>query len=308
MKNRKKLLVLLDGSERSMKTVEYVSRVRPFAGTHIVLFHVFSGVPEWYWDLEKEPKDLHETDQLKTWEAQKKKEIKDYMEKARQLLIDAGFSEDFVEITIRKKQKGISRDILEEARQGYSAVVIRRQGLGEVEGITVGGVGTKLMGTLSFMPLIVAGKKPSNEKMLLAIDGSPASISAVDFVGDLVGGFGYEVGLFHVIRGFSNILYDKLDFMMPAKNIEAAKNKIMTLFRKLKDKLAAYGVSPEKISFKVKIGALSRAEAIVHEAKKDEYGTIVMGRKGLSQVHEFLMGRVTNKVIYTGHKYTIWII
>jgi len=308
MKNQKKLLVLLDGSERSMKTVEYVSQVRPFAGMHIVLFHVFSGVPEWYWDMEKEPKNFHEIDQLKAWETQKKKEIEYYMKKARQLLIDAGFSEDSVEITILKRQKGISRDIIEEAKQGYSAVVLRRRGLGEVEGITVGSVGTKLMGGLSFMPIIVAGKKPSNEKFLIAVDGSPSSINAVNFVGDLVGGFGYEVGLFHVIRGTGSILPDMLDFMMPAKNIEAAKNEMMARFRKLKDKLAASGVSPEKISFKVKPGVFSRAEAIVHEAKKEEYGTIVMGRRGLSKVQEFPMGRVTNKVIFTGHKYTIWII
>ncbi len=308
MENRKKLLVLLDGSERSMKTVEYVSRVRPFAGMHIVLFHVFSDVPEWYWDMEKDPKNLHEINLFKAWETQKKKEIEDYMENARQLLIDAGFSEDFVEITIHKKQKGISRDIIEEAKLGYGAVVLRRQGLGELEGVTVGGVGTRLMGALSFLPIIVAGIKPSNEKMLLAIDGSAASISAVHFVGDLVGKFGYEVGLFHVIRGVGSMLSKKFDFMMPAANAEAPVNEMMALFRELKKRLTTSGLSPEKISFKIKTGAFSRAEAIVHEAKKEEYGTIVMGRKGLSLVQEFLMGRVTNKVIYTGHKYTIWII
>lgn len=308
MKLLKKILVLLDGSMRSMRTVEYISRGRLFAGMHVVLFHVFSGVPEWYWDMEKEPEDFHESNHLRAWEIQKKREIEDYMGKARQLLIEAGFFDDHVEILIRKRQKGIDGDIIDEAKQGYHAVVLRRRGMGEVEGITVGGVATRLMGALSFMPLLVAGQKPSNEKILIAVDGSPASIQAVEFVCDLTGEFGYEIRLLHVIRSTRNILSDSLEFLMPPKDMAGAKNEIMALFAGLKGKLTKSGISPEKISCEIKSGVYSRAAAIVHEAEKGGYGTIVVGRKGLSNVHQFLMGRVTNKVIYTGNKYTVWIV
>ncbi|MEE8620893.1 MAG: universal stress protein [Syntrophobacteria bacterium] len=44
------------------------------------------------------------------------------------------------------------------------------------------------------------------------------------------------------------------------------------------------------------------------EAQEGEYGTIVMGRRGLSKVREFLMGRVTNKVLHRAEGFAVWIV
>ncbi|UCD80927.1 MAG: universal stress protein, partial [Desulfobacterales bacterium] len=56
------------------------------------------------------------------------------------------------------------------------------------------------------------------------------------------------------------------------------------------------------------VGVQSRAEAIVNEARKQNYGTIVMGRRGLSQVKSFFIGRVTNKVIYLVKDRSVWVV
>ena len=55
------LLVALDGSERSLGTVGYLSQVAPLRRARIRLFHVLSGVPEAYWDLIKEPAVTEQT-------------------------------------------------------------------------------------------------------------------------------------------------------------------------------------------------------------------------------------------------------
>ena len=47
---------------------------------------------------------------------------------------------------------------------------------------------------------------------------------------------------------------------------------------------------------------------ILQEAKEGGYGTIVMGRRGLSKVHEFLLGRVTTKVLQRAEKFAVWIV
>ena len=50
---QKKMLVLVDGSERAIHTVNYVKDFMPVdENTRIVLFHVFSGMPEEYRELE----------------------------------------------------------------------------------------------------------------------------------------------------------------------------------------------------------------------------------------------------------------
>lgn len=56
-------------------------------------------------------------------------------------------------------------------------------------------------------------------------------------------------------------------------------------------------ISPERITARVLTGVRSRASSVIEDARKGGYGTIAVGRKGLSEVTDFSMGRVTNKLI-----------
>ena len=59
---------------------------------------------------------------------------------------------------------------------------------------------------------------------------------------------------------------------------------------------------------KIITGAHSRAGAIVQEAKQGGYGTIVVGRTGLSKVRDFFMGRVSNKVVHLAKENAVWVV
>ena len=52
----------------------------------------------------------------------------------------------------------------------------------------------------------------------------------------------------------------------------------------------------------------SRSGDIIREAREGAYGTIVMGRRGLSKVRDFLMGRVTSKVLNQAEDFAVWIV
>lgn len=309
MTDQKKILILIDGSERSMQTLDYVGSLTPFKKNKLVLFHVFSGVPECYWDLERTPQNQHAISQLLAWECQRKKEIDSFAQNARQTLINAGFSKDSVELKIQKRQNGVARDILKEAQKGnYTAVVLRRRGVGALEGMVVGSIANKLFSKLTFCPLIIAGRHPAREKLLIAIDGSLSSMQAVDFVTGNLDGQNYSVGLIHVIRGFGSLVPDNPEFLMPAENVELAHNEMMELFADVKTKFIKAGFDENKISERIITGVYSRAGAIVQEAEAGGYGTIVIGRQGLSKVREFFMGRVCNKVIQCGRQFSVWVI
>ena len=112
MTDQKKLLILIDGSERSMQTLQYVGQLAPFRNYKLILFHVFSGVPECYWDLERTPQNKHAIAQLIAWESQRKKEINSFALNAKQTLVNFGISEELVEIKIQKRNIGVARDIL----------------------------------------------------------------------------------------------------------------------------------------------------------------------------------------------------
>ena len=44
------------------------------------------------------------------------------------------------------------------------------------------------------------------------------------------------------------------------------------------------------------------------EAEGGGYSTIVVGRRGLSKIEAFFMGRVGHKVVYGGKKFTVWVV
>jgi len=199
---QKKLLVLVDGSERTTQTVNYVKNFMPVdEHTRIVLFHVFSGMPEEYRELEQEPTCVNAVHQLKNRKMEEKRKIRAYLEQAKENLIAGGFSERSIEVKFHSLENGVARDIINEARNGYSAVVLRRRGMGALKNIILGSVAVKLLQSLTFIPIMIVGQAPPVKKIVLAVDASPASMKAIEFVASLLGGLEYEVCVFHAIPG-----------------------------------------------------------------------------------------------------------
>jgi nucleotide-binding universal stress UspA family protein len=282
----------------------------------IVLFHASSGIPEEYRELAPEPSCINVVDQLKNPETQEKGKLRACLEQAKNILISGGFSELSIEVKLHSLEKGVARDIIDEARNGYSAVVMRRRGMGAVRNIILGSVAVNLLQSLTFIPIIIVGQTPPVKKILLAVDASPASMKAIEFVASLLGGHGYEVCVFHAIPGLGAINFDlsKIDKReapevdMSDTCLEAFKLKVARLFQDVKDRLMASGFESEKISEKILSGVHSRSDAIVKEAEEGGYGTIVVGRRGLSRVDAFFMGRVGHEVVYRGKNFSVWVV
>jgi len=313
----KKMLILVDGSERTLQTVNYIKDFMPVdENTRIVLFHVFSGIPEEYRELAQEPTCITVVDQLKNRETQEKGKIRACLEQAKNILISGGFPERSIEIIFHRLEKGVARDIIDEARKGYTAVVLRRRGMGALKNIILGSVAVKLLQALTFIPILIVGQEPAVKKILLAVDASPASMKAVDFVASLLGGHGYAVCIFHAIPGLGAIHFDLSEGCRPELPevdmsdtcLEAFKLKVARLFQDVKGRLMTSGFESEKISEKIISGVRSRSDAIVKEAEGGGFGTIVVGRRGLSKVEAFFMGRVGHEVVYGGKRFSVWVV
>jgi len=314
---QKKLLVLVDGSERSIQTVNYVKDFMPVdEHTRIVLFHVFSGVPEEYRELENEPTCVGAVSQLKSRGTEQKRKIRAYLEEAKKILIAGGFSGQSIEIKFHFLEKGVARDIINEARNGYSAVVLRRRGMGALKSIILGSVAVKLLQSLTSIPIIIVGQAAPVKKILLAVDDSPCSMKAVEFVASLLGGHGYEAHIFHAIPGLGAINFELPEVNKPKfpkienlnNCVEAFRTKITQQFQFIKKMVLESGFEFEKISEKIISGVPSRSQAIIKEAEACGCGTIVVGRRGISKIEAFFMGRVGHKVIYGGKKFTVWVV
>ena len=314
MRMQKKFLILVDGSERTLQTIDYIKNALPVDGnTQLVLFHVYNGIPDEFRELVREPGCTTLMDQLQNQEVQEKGKMRTCLEQAKFFLISSGFSESSVEIKFHRLEKGVARDIIEEARNGYTAVIMRRRGFGFLKNIILGSVAVKLLQALTFIPILIAGQVPVTKKILLAVDMSPASMKAVEFVASLTGQSSYEVCIFHAVPGLGAIHFDLSEICIPETSEESAclrafKLKVAQLFHHIKERLTTSGFRADRISEKIVSGVLSRSDAIIREAEEGGFDTIVVGRRGISKVEAFFMGRVGHEVVYGGKKFTVWVV
>jgi len=318
MSEKRRLLMALDGSEQSFEAVRYASQVLPPEKLKVVLFHVRSKIPESFWDIEKNPSFRHRLAPVAAWAMQQEKAMEEFMERSRQLLVDRGIPQEAVDVRIKDREVGIARDIAREAQKDYDAVVVGRWGMSKIKDLVWGGIANKLVGHLVQSPLWVVGGSPQPGKYLVAMDGSDEAMRAVDYVGSMLAGSDCAVTLFHVLRSFEFLSLGFEGAFVPGPAVlggeeikaefQRAEEAIKTVCNQARDRLEEAGLKGDQISTKIVAGAASRAQAIVEEAKNEGYGTIVVGRRGLSMVEEFFMGRVSSKVIQLAKEMAVWVV
>jgi nucleotide-binding universal stress UspA family protein len=297
-----RILLALDGSDQSLEAARYVSKLVLPNRLEIVLFHVRSKIPESFWDIEKNPTYRHQLAPIAAWSTQEESRIQEFMEEARQIFFDQGVPEKSVTIKIQEKEEGVARDILREAQNDYRMVAVGRWGVSKLKDLVWGSIANKLVGHLSQSPLCVVGGTPRPGKLLIAMDSSPDALRTVEYVGAMLAKTDWQVSLFHVIRGVE-------DWMAEAQEeFYQAEKTIVDLFEQAIARLKKAGVKADLISTKTVTRVPSRAKAIYEEARHGGYGTIVVGRRGLSRVEDFFIGRVSNKVMQLAKDMAVWVV
>lgn len=304
----KKLLVAMDGSERALRTARYLAEMPALFNMQINLFNVFAGVPESYYDLRREPASVNVTAGLYSWEKLQRGQIEQHLQKVRSILLSADYNPANLRTTIHKRRVGIARDIIAESQKGYTAVVLRRRGMGNLQGLVMGSVALKLLNGIDAVPIIFAGRKANRRRVLVAVDGSENAMRAVDFVAETLGGFDYTVGLVTVLRAENQQVQEPAAGSVMPDYTEDIEPFVRKALNQAQERLMAAGFDDSRLTLEIVRGAQSRAAAIVETADQGGFDTIVLGRRGLSRVQQFFAGRVSTKVLQIGQKYHVWIV
>ena len=175
----------------------------------------------------------------------------------------------------------------------------------------MGEVSSKLLEYCRVCPVwIVEGKVKSN-RVMIAIDSSDNALRAVDHTGFILAGTDNPVTLFHTMRHLRRFVPQEI--LEEAPELEElwktkAGKDIEPFMKKAKEILLKAGLNASQITTKVVDGSRSAANDIVEEARNKDYGTIVMGRRGLSGMKEFFMGSVSAKVLQNSAGMAVWIV
>jgi nucleotide-binding universal stress UspA family protein len=265
-------------------------------------------IPESFWDFDSDSGVRHKVLDFGTWKSRQEAIIEDFMERASRLLHQAGYPPDRVSVRVEARRVGVARDIIREVRKGYAAVALGRRGSSPLKGLVLGSIAQKVVSHAWRVPVWIVGGRPDPDKILVAMDRSEAAVRIFNYVTSYLGLQNKDVLLFHVIRELNIPRREDKRNLPNARWLEwleklwretsdCEKEIMQTLFRQRIRSLEQTGGDASRIRTKIRTSGSSRAGSVVEEAEEGGYGTIVVGRRGHSRVEEFLMGRVSGKVL-----------
>jgi nucleotide-binding universal stress UspA family protein len=152
----KKILLAIDDSENARRAVEFVGIF--FApDSKITLFNVIPDTATLCAmnSPELAPYFISQQSSFCLLEEKKKKLVNEALQKAKRILLDAKFEEKNITIKSEIKKSGIARDIIREAKAGYSVVVMGKRGLSGIKDFVLGSVSQKVFNTAKDISVLV---------------------------------------------------------------------------------------------------------------------------------------------------------
>ena len=202
--------------------------------------------------------------------------------------------------TVRKQQGAVASVILKRAPTRDGLLVVGSQGLDALDRFLLGSVSTKLIQHAVCPVLVVKSEAAPLRRMILAIDGSDASATGLEFVltrfqPNRSTGKGRHVPMHvTVIHVLTPLLLAPITIKSTIPWIKSSELKEANL--KVIDqsvrKLSKAGFTAEPV---YQLG--NPAEEIMKVAAKQHAELIVMGAQGLGAIDRFLLGSVSTRVV-----------
>ncbi len=306
----KKILLAVDDSSHSKNAVHYVVNMASAVNNlKFTLLHVQPSVSDYL--LEEAEKNLKAKAELKSLIRKNTEASQKILEKHKERMVKTGVGPERIEVMTQPKVLGVAKDVIDRAQQGlYDAVVVGRRGLSGIQKAFMGSLTADLVEHCRIVPVWVVDGEVTSPKVMLAIDGSESSLKAVDHLSFMVGGNpDVKITLYHVTPRVGE--YCVVDFNAKTNHVDEIiahgdKRCIDDFYAVAEKKMKQAGLQEGQLNIKVAKRTLNVGKAIVNEAKKGGYGTVVVGRRGTGQ--SFFTGSVSRFVIDKTTGMALWLV
>jgi len=145
-------------------------------------------------------------------------------------------------------------------------------------------------------------------KIILAIDDSPRSTNAVEYVGSITGHLDdIYLCLLHIYPEPPPNYYSSGATLDEYKKMQEEQAK--QLFSRSEKILQGHGIAAPAITSRCLMADhKSISAAILDMQVREHYGTIVVGKRGIPKAEEFLFGSISNALVHTGKDIAVWVI
>lgn len=309
----RRILAAVDGSTYSTNTIHYLTTL--FADDKRLHVDLISVVTAPYSSGLQEAVTSREPSvaALSAEGMKKYRQASHCLDTAAGAMVRAGFTPERITKEISITADGIAQSLLQRARAGsYDALVIGRRGMGKLENMVMGSVSSYLLEHCHDIPIWLVDGRVDTSTFLVPVDLTPHTMAAIDHLGFMLAGNRHgEITLFHseallqtgagphpagAFHGLLGEEWCEMNLQLEDSHFSGAE-KILT----------NHGIDPTKIHRLHSERGIYPSRQIIRQALKDDFGTIVMGRRG-KQADKGILGGISDRVIYMAEQVALWIV
>lgn len=145
-------------------------------------------------------------------------------------------------------------------------------------------------------------------KILVAVDDSSLSEQVLNYVGEVVGCIDkVEICLLHVYPEPPPYYFTEKHTLLEYR--EEKEAAALEVFSRAGKVLENHAIAAARITTSCLMATGKTFSKTILQVQKDGgFGTVVLGKRGISKAEEFLFGSVSNAVIRESHDFTVWVV
>jgi nucleotide-binding universal stress UspA family protein len=147
------------------------------------------------------------------------------------------------------------------------------------------------------------------KNILIAVDASDNARRAVDYAGTILPGTGgVRVTLLYVERAPGRDLFETEEAWLGQCRLE--HERVFDFLKQARARLMAAGLPEDAVTERTLLCSAepSIAQTILDVQQEGGYGTLVVGRRGLTKGEEFLFGSVSTKLVRDAKNCAVWVV
>jgi len=307
----KQLLLAVDGSVNSMDAVHYAANMNEAISDLRYALMVIQPVLSQYLLDEAQIKPQARMALDKAMKANKAK-AEEILDQAAERMVRNGVAENRIERLTKPRDAGVASDLLVTgAVKPYDAILVGRRGASYLRELVLGSVTANLVEHSKSIPIWVVDGTVKSTNVLLAADGSQASLRALDHLAFMMAADErHNLNLVHVRPRFKD--YCEID--LEAESAKSAQEAFLDMDRQCMDDfypqalevLAKYNIDTGRLNIDPLDGRLSIPRSIFQHAANHHFGTIVMGRRGISR--NPFTGSVSRTLLNKAENVALWVV
>jgi len=308
---QKKVAIAVDGSHASTDALRYAAMLYSrIPQMRIVLLQIQPSV-SLYLIEEAEKKAAARRTLEKITRAHHRTALQN-LEILAERMTAMGVAGEHLELKTQPRITGVAEDLIAQCQtNGYDALLVGRRGVSRLQEWIAGSVTTNLVEHSQLTPLWIVDGKVLSPKVLLAVDGSQGALRALDHLCFMLSEAPeQQLDMLHV----QPLLADHCIIDVSQEISQSAQEIILSgeqhcmddFFSQAQLVLQQYNIPKERISFQAETKQISIAQTIFKELQNGGYGTVVIGRRGISR--SLFTGSVGRKLLQKIRDRAVWIV